>query len=246
MKIEYYKNWSQNLNQDMELKVYGHAGKPAVVFPTQCGRFYDYEDNGMIGTASWFIEEGFYQFFTVDSVDWQTWVHPTAHPADRARRHEDYDQYITQEVVPWIHAYQGTENLMLTTGCSMGGYHSSNFFFRHPDIFDSLISLSGILKLNMFIGDYMDELVYFNTPLAYLKNLDDEWYLEKYRRSKIIICSGQGAWEDEMQSDARELANILEAKNVPAWVDLWGHDVNHDWPWWHKQLPYFLSKLLEE
>ena len=98
----------------------------------------------------------------------------------------------------------------------------------------------------MFIGDYMDELVYFNTPLAYLRNLDDEWYLEKYRRSKIIICSGQGAWEDEMQSDARELANILEAKNVPAWVDLWGHDVNHDWPWWHKQLPYFLSKLLEE
>ena len=28
------------------------------------------------------------------------------------------------------------------------------------------------------------------------------------------------------------------------WVDFWGHDVNHDWPWWHKQVAYFMPKLL--
>lgn len=98
----------------------------------------------------------------------------------------------------------------------------------------------------MFIGDYVDDNVYFNAPLLYLPNLDDRWYLEKYRRGQIILCAGQGAWEDEMQSDARAMRSILQEKGIPARVDLWGHDVNHDWPWWRKQLPYFLSKFMEQ
>jgi esterase/lipase superfamily enzyme len=123
----------------------------------------------------------------------------------------------------------------------MGGYHSANFFFRHPGHFDSLISLSGLFQLQMFVGDYVDDHVYFNSPLLYLENLDDPWYIEKYKRSKIIICSGQGAWEDAMIADIRKLHMILQGKGIPHWIDLWGQDVNHDWPWWRKQLPYFLS-----
>ncbi len=100
------------------------------------------------------------------------------------------------EVTPYIRGRCGDDALLLSTGVSMGGYHSANFFFRHPDIFDSLISLSGLFHLQMFIGDYMDENVYFNSPLCYLPNLNDPWYLEKYRRSRIVLCAGQGAWED--------------------------------------------------
>ena len=48
MKIEYHKYWSSNLNQDMEFKVYGHAGKPVIVFPAQAGRFYEFEDFQMV------------------------------------------------------------------------------------------------------------------------------------------------------------------------------------------------------
>jgi esterase/lipase superfamily enzyme len=245
MNTEYHKNWSHHLNQDMEFKVYGHTGKPVIVFPAQGGRFFEFEDFGMIGAVSWFIGEGHYQFFTPDSVDNQSWANGWAHPADRARRHQDYDRYITQELVPWIRERIGEDALFLSTGVSMGGYHSANFFFRHPDIFDSLISLSGLFQLGMFVGDYMDENVYFNSPLHYLHNLADPWYLECYRRSKIIICAGQGAWEEAMRWDIEELRRILEMKNIPAWIDLWGADVNHDWPWWRKQLPYFLSKLME-
>ncbi len=243
MNIEYHKYWSQYLQQDMEFKVFGHAGKPVLVFPAMGGRFYEFEDFGMIEAARRFIDEGRYQFFTVDSIDWQSWANGSIHPAERARRHEDYDRYITQEVVPFIQA-RCPDALLLATGVSMGGYHSANFFFRHPDIFDSLISLSGLFQLSMFIGGYVDENVYLNSPLLYLPNLDDSWYLEKYRRSRIIICSGQGAWEDAMLADIQQLRGILEAKQVPAWIDLWGYDVNHDWPWWRKQLPYFLEKLL--
>ena len=246
MNIEYHKWWSDHLNQEMELKVYGHAGKPAVVFPCQGGRFFEYEDFGMIAACASFIENGQVQFYTVDSVDNQAWANWGAHPADRGWRHEDYNHYITQEVIPFIRQHRDEPTLKcLTTGNSMGGYHSANFFFRHPDAFDALIAISGIYQLRMFIGDYSDERVYLNSPLHYLPNLNDPWFLDQYRQSKIVVCSGQGPWEEPTLTDTLALQRILEEKGVPCWIDLWGYDVNHDWPWWRKMVPYFLGILLE-
>jgi esterase/lipase superfamily enzyme len=244
MNIEYHKWWSASLGHDMELKVYGYYGKPMLVFPAQGGRFHEYEDFHMIGAISRFIESGRVKVFTVDSIDNQSWANGGAHPADRARRHDDYDRYITAEVVPFIRQHcGGSGQKVISTGCSMGGYHAANAFFRHPDLFDAMICLSGLFQLRMFIGDYMDETVYFNTPLAFLADMDDPWYLDLYRRSAIIVGVGQGAWEDAMLADAHALQRILSSKSVPCWIDLWGGDVNHDWPWWRKMMPHFLDTL---
>ena len=244
MQIEYHKWYSPNLGQDMELKVYGYYGKPSLVFPAQASRFFEFEDVGMLDAVAGLVEAGQVKFFAVDSVDAQSWANDWAHPADRARRHEQYDRYIVEEVAPFMRKHCGdTGGKFLTTGFSMGGYHAGNFFFRHPDIFDTVIAISGLFRLNHFIGDYMDENVYFNSPLSYLPNLTDPAILELYRRSRIIVCAGQGAWEEEMLHDAQALKGILEAKDIPHWVDIWGGDVNHDWPWWRKMLPYFLEKL---
>jgi len=223
--------------------VYGHAGKPVVVFPCQGGRFYEYEDFGMVEACRPFIEGGAVTLFTVDSVDAQSWTNRGAHPAERGRRHDDYDRYIVSEVAPFIRTLRPQASGALATGCSMGGYHSANFFFRHPDVFDAVIALSGVYKLTDFVGDYLDDNVYFNSPLLYLPGLSDPWYLERYRRSQIVVCVGQGAWEDGMLADTRALEAILAWKGIPAWIDFWGHDVNHDWPWWRRQMPYFLANL---
>ena len=244
MQIEYHKWFSPSLGNDMELKVYGYYGKPALVFPSQQGRFHDFEDWGMINTLSRFIESGQVKLFTVDSIDGQSWANFSTHPADRARRHQDYDRYIIGEVVPFMRQHSGdTDQKFMTTGVSMGAYHAANFLFRHPDLFNTVIALSGLFRLTHFIGDYMDDNVYFNTPLAYLPSMNEPWYLDQYRQSRIIMGVGQGAWEDEMLEDARTLKHILEQKGIPHWIDIWGHDVNHDWPWWHKMLPYFLETL---
>ena len=48
MKIEYQKLFSSSLGQDMEFKVYGHYGQPIIAFPSSRGRFFDFENNGMI------------------------------------------------------------------------------------------------------------------------------------------------------------------------------------------------------
>ena len=197
----------------------------------------------MVGACNPYLAEGKIRLIAVDSIDSQSWANWEIHPSDRARRHNDYDRYIIEEVSPFIHQISQISEKFLAAGCSMGGYHAANFFFRHPDIFDGMISLSGLFKLDIFIGDYMDDNVYFNSPLIYLPNLEDTQYLDQYRSSQIIICSGQGAWEEEMIADAETMGRILKEKNIPCWIDLWGADVNHDWPWWRKQLPYFLSHL---
>ena len=244
MQIEYHKWYSPSLGQDMELKVYGYYGKPLLVFPAQEGRFYEFEGMGMASACAHFIESGQIKVFTVDSVDGQSWANHSAHPADRARRHQDYDRYIADEVTPFIHQHCGdAPQKFIATGVSMGAYHAANVFFRNPEIFDTVIAISGLYRLNHFIGDYMDENVYFNAPLVYLENLSDSSYLDRYRQSKIIVCAGQGAWEDEMLENTLSLKHILEQKGVPHWIDIWGGDVNHDWPWWRKMLPYFLDKL---
>jgi esterase/lipase superfamily enzyme len=244
MNIEYHQWWSPNLGQNMEMKVYGHYGKPVLVFPAQGGRFFEYEDFKMIDAVAGFIDGGKIKVFTVDSIDNQSWANWNAHPADRARRHEDYDRYIVHEVAPFInHHCAGSEQKVIATGCSMGAYHAANFFFKHPDVFDTMISLSGLFHLQMFTGEYVDDNVYFNSPLQYLPDLIDPWFLDQYRSSNIIVGVGQGAWEDAMLADAYALKHILDDKGIPHWIDIWGYDVNHDWPWWRKMMPYFLSHL---
>ena len=246
MNTETHTWYSPSLGQEMTLKVYGHAGKPVLVFPAQGGTFFEFEDFGMIEAVRIFIDAAQIKVFTVGSVDNQSWANAQAHPADRARRHEDYDRYIVQEVVPFIRQHgQGWQQKIMTAGCSMGGYHAPNFLFRHPDVLDAVISLSGLFQLGLFMGDYMDQNVYFNSPLHYLPNLSDHWYLDQYRESHIILCAGQGAWEDQALADLRAFEGVLRAKQVPAWVDYWGYDVNHDWPWWRRQLAHFVGTLAQ-
>lgn len=238
------KTWfSKSLGQEIALNIYGSGGKPVLIFPTRGGRFFDFENFGMIDSCKSMIEDGKFQFFTVDSIDKQSWLNTDIKPEERALRHEDYDHYILDEVLPFIQKESKHDGKIITAGCDMGGYHAANFFFRHPEYFDTMISLSGFFHLQMFIGDFVDELVYYNSPLYYLPNLTDNDILDQFRKGKIIICVGQGEWERPMIANAYALKRVLQEKEIPCWVDFWGFDVNHDWIWWRKQLPYFLEKL---
>jgi esterase/lipase superfamily enzyme len=243
MNVEYHKWWSPNLNYEMELKVYGHTGKAVIVFPTTSGKFYEYEDFGMVEACQPFIDSGDITLFTVDSIDHQTWLNYGIHPDDRAKRYNDYDRYIIQEVIPFARSHGTQFPKLMVTGCDIGGTHAANFFFKHPDVFDTLVALSGIYSSRYFLGDFMDDQTYFHFPLVYLPNLTDHWYLDQYQESDIIFCVGQGAWEQDSLMDTWAMRTVLSEKNIPAWIDFWGEDVTHDWPWWRKQIVHFLSHL---
>lgn len=247
MYTEYHKEYSRRLGRDMEFKVYGHSGKPVLVFPCQNGRFYDWEGFGMLDTLSDYLDRGKLQLFTVDTIDAETVSAKDGSPYDRVRRHEAWYQYVTEELVPRIRQINGTGQLLLSTGFSMGAYHAGNFFFRRPDIFDSVIALSGLYDTDDMYGGYMDEVVYANDPCASLSNMPaDHPYIQLYNQRTIIICVGQGAWEEPLLAGTRRLDEVLRRKGIHAWVDYWGLDVNHDWPWWKKQIRYFLPHVVSE
>ena len=242
MRVEERTWYSDSLGQDMALKVYGHDGRPVVAFPSQDGRYWDFESWGMIEACAALLEAGRARIVAVDGIDWQSWTNYSLIPADRARRHDDYDRYLAAEVIPFVRAHTGWERAW-STGASMGGYHAANVAFRHPDLFDGCIALSGLYQLGLFVGDDRSEGVYMNSPLRYLPNLDDPWYLDRLRRAKLAFVVGQGAWEDDMLADTRALDYVLRSKGIPAIVDYWGNDVNHDWPWWRQMLPHYLERL---
>lgn len=244
MNIEYHRWWSPHLHREMDLKVYGHAGKALLVYPCAGGSFYEFEDFGMVEVVRPFLEDGRLQVFTVDSVDSESWLAQQKWPGDRAWRHEQYDAYIVHEVAPFIRSYTESDARLMATGNSMGALHAANSLFRHPGVFDTCIALSGLYGPDYFVGTYRDEHVDANFPLLYLPVCTDGWLLEAYRRSTIIICVGQGAWEEMHVRETRMLQQVLENLQVPAWIDYWGYDVNHDWPWWRRQLPYFLEHCL--
>lgn len=249
MHVSYHAWESRHLGRAMEYKVYGDRGRPVVVFPTSNGRFYQYEDSGMIEELQGFIESGQVQIFTVDGIDWETFFSKDGDFNHRIARHEAYFRYISEEFLPEVFranrsANAGTEIRPLLTGCSMGAFHAANFLFRFPWMGDGLIALSGVYSTRHFFGPALDGAIYFNSPIDYLPGIADEHLLRDIRRLRLIICCGQGAWEDEMLEETRALGGVLRHKSIPALIDYWGGDVSHDWPWWRKQMSYFLGKWL--
>ena len=247
MQIEEHQWYSPSLHREMALKVYGHWGMPFLVFPCSLGRYFDYEGMGMIDQIAEFIDAGRVKLFCVDSVDAESWYNFAASPADRNARHQAYDSYIVDEVIPFIrnHCNQ-PEVRVMTNGCSMGAYHAVNCFLKHPDLFAGTIALSGLYRLDhtefgLTAADIPS--VYFNSPLHYLPDLNIGWFMDWYRRSNIVVCVGQGAWEAEALEDTHALEALFRDKRIPAWVDFWGHDVDHDWPWWFRQMHHFLDQL---
>lgn len=246
MKVEYLNHWSSRLGRQMRLNRYGHGGMPFVVFPSSGGSHNEYADFGMIDASREYIERGLVQFFTLSSIDSESWLSFYKSMHDRARAHEAYDSYVIDEAIPYIKHMTGWRGALGVTGCSMGAYHSVNFYLRHPDVFQRVIALSGIYDAHYFGGDYGgDPLVFKNSPSEAIWFQDDGWFIDHYRRAKVIICTGQGPWEQDGLASFYELKKAFELKNLPGSFELWGHDVAHDWPWWRKQMPYFLSWLFK-
>jgi len=225
---EYHKEYSQELHRDMEMLVFGHAGTPLLVFPTSRGKFFEYEDRGVIGVLGRKIERGELQVFCPDSVDSESWYNKGVHPRVRVLRHLLYERYILHELLPFIRGKKQTQQLAVT-GCSFGGYHAVNFSLKHPDVVTHCVSMSGAFDIHQFLEGYYDDHCYFNCPPDYLPNMSDEWFLSRYRQMKIVLAAGE--WDICLDQN-RKLGRIMDEKGIPHWLDVWGDHADHEWPWW--------------
>lgn len=243
------KHWSGNLNREMEFKVYGHSGKPVMFIPCQGGRFFDFENFKMVDHWARWIEEGRCTVYAVDCIDNEAWAAFGMDNRTRIENHESWYNYIVNEMVPTIRHLSGERNGydqgIITFGCSMGAMHAANLFFRRPDLFSGVFAISGLYDSPMFFGDYMDDLLYNNCPVNYLKNMPwDHPYIGMYNARNMLFVVGQGDWEGPLKESTDRLNAVLQEKGIHAQVDYWGYDVSHDWPWWFKMVEFYAPRFL--
>ena len=244
MKVEYQKFYSSHLNREMEFKVYGHSGKPVLFIPCQGGRFFDFENFKMTDYWGKWIEEGRCTVYSIDTIDNESWAAKGADCRWRIENHERWYHYVVDEMIPHIRYCSGGQSVMVF-GCSMGAMHAANLFFRRPDLFDSVFAISGLYDSLDAFGNYMDDLVYNNSPVNYLENMSwDHPYIEMYNQRKILIVVGQGKWEDILIDSTRWLEAVMQRKGIHAQVEYWGYDVDHDWPWWYKMVEHYVPQFL--
>lgn len=224
----------------MEIAVYGHYGFGLLMFPTAAADFLEYERFQLLDAIRPMLEAGTCKAFSINSINRESWLNDHMHPRDKAIRHQQFNGYVAEEVVPFIHTHCQSRVPIITTGASLGAFHAANSLFRRPDLFAGTIAMSGAYDLKSYTRGYYDDDVYFNSPIDYLPHLHDEHVLGQLRaKQHIHIVTGQGNYENPDAS--RKLSGILHSKGIPHELDLWGYDIPHDWPSWRKMLPHYLA-----
>ncbi|MSP14722.1 MAG: esterase [Chloroflexi bacterium] len=236
MNREYHKWFSPSLNRDMELLVFGHGGARVLVFPTSMGRFFEWEDRGMMWALREHLEQGWIQIYAVDSVDAESWYCNWAEPAGRAVRHNQYDAYLLQEVLPFTQS-KNPNPFLTVTGASFGAFHTINFALRHPELVNRAIAMSGFYDIRRWTNGYSDNNVYFNNPVQYMANEHDPTRLEAMRRMDILLATGR---EDSGLSSSQQLSEVLWQKDIWHACRIWDGWA-HDWPWWQKMIQMYIG-----
>jgi esterase/lipase superfamily enzyme len=230
-----------------ELIAYGHYGRPMLVFPSEQGRAWDFEDNGMVAAVADLIEDGRVKLYCVDSADAHSWSDRSLPIEERARRHGDYEAWILDLVVPWVAGDCGGQTEIGTLGCSLGAYHAANFVLKHADVFPLALCFSGNYDPTTWDawGDPGDA-TYFNNPMAYVAHLHGDHLDWLRQRVSILLVVGQGAWEEHPTRSlpgTRAFARLLAEKGIRHELDVWGYDIPHDWPAWQAQLRHHLPRF---
>ncbi len=217
MNREYHRWYSHSLRREMELLIFGHAGARLLVFPASLGRFFEWEDRGMIAALGDQLENGWLQMICVDSIDADSWYARWKRPADRAIRHIQYENYLLDEVLP-LSRQVNANPFFMTTGASFGAYHAVNFALRHPELVGRTIGLSGVYDISQWTDGYHDDNIYFNNPMAFISNENDWERLESLRHMDIIIVSGA---DDPLKNSSEDLSTMLWDKKIGNALRIW-------------------------
>lgn len=234
---------SPRLGLEMPVVTYGHAGLPVLLFPTAAADFLENERFFLVKSIEEKLLRGSVRLFSIDSINAHAWMDRQVPVREQARRQALYSGYIEEELIPYIRHVCGDAGARpITTGASFGAFHAANTFFRRPDLFGGTIAMSGFYDLSVsYLDGYSDDHVFFNNPAWYLPGVEGDQLELLRNHSHIAIVTGQGPYE--VPDASRRLSTILASRQIPHVLDIWGHDVKHDWPWWRKMLPHFLDRM---
>jgi esterase/lipase superfamily enzyme len=240
LKKEITSWFSPALQKEMPIAIYGDYGFALLLIPTAAADYLEYERFQLIESLAPFINGGKVKVFSINSINNESWMNKNMLGEHKAIRQNQFNEYVYNEVIPFIKNNTSTETPIITCGASFGALHSMNLFLKRPDLIDGVIAMSGVYNLMEYTDGFYDEQVYFNSPAHYIPNLSDHTILQQIRLSKHIhILSGSGSHEDP--NAAKSFASLLYNKGIVYELDVWGTDWKHDWPTWRAMLPVYLD-----
>lgn len=130
----------------------------------------DRHGQGMPQTLENELNAGTIQFFCVDTVDRESFSDQTGDPVHRAAVQEQYYRYVVEEALPLICQHNGTGQLPVATGFSLGASHAAICFFRRPELFSGVLGLSGCYDSVHFWNGWCNGTLYDNSPVHFLAN----------------------------------------------------------------------------
>lgn len=240
MKRELTSWYSPSLQKEMPIATYGQYGFALLLVPTAAADYLEYERFQLMDSIAWFINSGKVKVFSIDSINKESWMNPSLQGRQQIIRHQQWNDYVIHEVIPFIKSSTSPETPIITCGASFGALHSMNLFLKRPDLINGVLAMSGVYDLTEYSKGYYDDDVYFNSPMHYMSRMHDHYILEQIRQSRHIhIVTGSGAYEDP--SSGGRFARVLYDKGIHYEFDNWGPEWPHDWNTWRSMLPHYLE-----
>ncbi len=232
--------FSPSLFKEMPIVTYGSYGFSLLLVPTAGADYLEYERFQMMEYLAPFIDSGKMKVFSIDSINKESWLNNEMAGEHKAIRHNQYNDYVYNEVIPFIKNATSWNTPIILAGASLGALHSMNLFLKRPDLINGVIAMSGVYNLTEYTKGFFDDQVYFNSPIHYMPNLTDHNVLQQIRSSNNIhILTGTGSYE--APDAAREFAGVLYDKGINYELSVWGDEWTHDWPTWRAMLPLFID-----
>jgi esterase/lipase superfamily enzyme len=233
---EYHKWHSPSLNREMELLTFGHAGARVLIFPTSMGRYFDWENRGMMQVLQQHLDNGWLQVFCVDSVDNESWYNDYVDGHTKAARHLQYQDYIINEVLPFTKS-KNDNGFLMAVGASFGAYHAISIAVRFPHLFHRAIGMSGMYDVRRWTHGQYDSEIHESNPYEYVRCLDNRDRIVQMQQVDWIIPIGQ---DDPSFENNRAFSQVLWDKGIWHAFRVWNGNA-HDWPYWQDMLLHYIG-----
>ncbi len=223
---------------------YGVMGQPLLLFPTAGGDAEEPERFHLITAIGDLIKDLKLKVYCVDSVAGRAWLQECKSAEQAAAVQNRFDACLYREVVPLIRQdCKDPDAEIITAGASIGALNALAVTCRHPDAFKLAICMSGSYDLRKFLPGRITQDYQDSSPLHFVPLLPDNAHLERLRQRFVLLCHGEGEFEDPNES--WRVAHALGEKRIPNRVDSWGKDWRHDWVTWRKMLPQYLAEFIK-
>ena len=150
MKRELFSWYSPALQKDMPIVSYGDYGFALLLVPTAAADYLEYERFQLMETLAPYINSGKLRIFSINSINNESWLNNEILGEHKPIRQNQFNDYVNNEVVPFIRANTSNETPIITCGASFGALHSMNLFLKRPDLINGVIAMSGVYDLSEY------------------------------------------------------------------------------------------------